>query len=219
MGFFKQTWVKILIVVILVLVVGSTAAYLLGTRKNQPIYLTPQTPAPHALASIYLSPTLLLTNADQAKLTATWKTYTNQANKFEVKYPPTWVIDTSHLANTVSTVTFSSPDLKYSTDSGFPSYGATININSEKTNLHDLDELYAQIAGDKFTKVSSKNYIVLDGVKGLRLQVGGVETPDGIDVHFIYHGNHYTLQFWEIRTNYSQVFNQVLSTFTFTEQA
>ena len=205
----------------MVVIVGSTAAYLLGARQNRSFLFSeaPQTPTITYPSRAILQPSLssFPISIGQADPTANWKTFTNQAYKYMLKYPAAWTIDTSHLTDALSTVTFSSPDLKYSTDSGFPSYGATININAEKTDLHTLDELYTQIAGNRLTKVRSKSYIVLDGVKGLRLQIGGVEMPDGTDIHFIHNGNHYSLQFWEIGVNYSQMFNQVLSTFTFTE--
>ncbi|SRR6266487_2564115 len=82
MGFFKPTWMKILIVVILVLAVDSIAAYLLGTRPS----ISQPTPSPHALALLQTSSTPLQSSG-QPVPNAQWKTYRNHQYGFSFQYP------------------------------------------------------------------------------------------------------------------------------------
>lgn len=96
MGFFRPTWVKILIVVILVLV-GSIVAYLLGTRQNQPHPFSQLTPSLQTPTGTRFSPTIVQpsptpfpTRPAQATTTDKWETYVDGENGFELKYPPTW---------------------------------------------------------------------------------------------------------------------------------
>ena len=71
MELFKQTWVKILIfVIILVLSVSSRAIFLLRTQKNQPIYFSPPTPSSQVPTAINPLQPVLQTNAPPE-----WNTY------------------------------------------------------------------------------------------------------------------------------------------------
>ena len=95
MGFFRQTWAKVLIVVILVLVVGSTAVYLLGTRQNQPNTFSQPTPSLQAPIGTRFSPTIvqpfltsLPTSSERFGYTTHWNTYVNKLYGFSIKYPP-----------------------------------------------------------------------------------------------------------------------------------
>lgn len=99
MGFFRQTWVKILIVVILVLGVGSTAAYLLGIRQNQPNAFSQPAPSLQAPTSTRFSPTIVQpsltsfpTSIGQITTTTSWKTYTNSKYGLSFYYPPNYTI-------------------------------------------------------------------------------------------------------------------------------
>jgi len=117
MGFFKPTRVKILIVVILVLVVGSTVAYLLGKRQNQPNTFSQPTLSSQAPTGTRFSPTIAqsfetpLPSSGRTAVTASWKTYTNQEAKYSIQYPPQYSIrirdDLSYRAG--STIELSSP--------------------------------------------------------------------------------------------------------------
>jgi hypothetical protein len=94
MGFFRKIWVKILIGVILVLAVGSTAAYLSRTRKNQPIsQLHLPSPAPTVIqpTSAYFiqpSPIARLGRLGESDATATWVTYVDLTKTFIIQHPP-----------------------------------------------------------------------------------------------------------------------------------
>jgi hypothetical protein len=93
MGFFKQTWMKILIVVILVLVVGTTAAYLLETQQNPPNAFSQATSSSQAPIGNRFSPTIVqpsltaLPSQGQTVATANWSTYTNKELGFSIQYP------------------------------------------------------------------------------------------------------------------------------------
>src|SRR6266487_2055565 len=105
MGSFKQTWVKILIVVILVLVVGSTAAYLFGRSKSQPISLSQPTlsitPEPDTALialpqnddSLYADPTfskILFSTSSGDELI--WNTFANNNLGIKFIYPSNYTI-------------------------------------------------------------------------------------------------------------------------------
>ena len=100
MGGFRQTWVKILIAVILVLVVGSTAAYLLGTRQNQPNAFSQPTPSLQVPTGTRFSPTIvqpsLTSLPTKIRQTASLKTYTNSKYKLSFDYPSNYSIGTSN---------------------------------------------------------------------------------------------------------------------------
>lgn len=149
----------------------------------------------------------------KAVSTTDWKTYTNRTYRYAVDYPGTW---RPHTYNQGS-VSFSSPDLRYSEDSGYPAYGSMVNVDADKSTIKNLDDLYRQVANRKFININAKEDIAIDGTRGLRLEVSGLEMPSGSDVYLIRDGNKYTLQFWQIGTNYGEVFDQMLCTFRFTQ--
>jgi hypothetical protein len=100
MRFFRQTWLKILIVVIMVLVIGSTAAYLTGTRQNQPNTFSQPTPSSQALTSTRFSPTIvqpsltsLPTSSGQTNVIPGWKTYINNTYHYSLSYPSNWILN------------------------------------------------------------------------------------------------------------------------------
>src|SRR5437016_1891845 len=84
MGIYKQIWVLILIV--LILGVGITAIYWLGTREKQSLKLSQPATSPHALALLQTSSTPVQSSG-QAVPTAQWKTYVNQKYGFSFQYP------------------------------------------------------------------------------------------------------------------------------------
>jgi len=102
MGFFKPTQVKVLIVIILVLVVGSTTAYLLGTRQNQPNAFSQPIPSLQVPSGTRFSPTIvqpslttLPTSMDQTTTTG-WQTYTNNKYGFSFDYPSKYSVTTAN---------------------------------------------------------------------------------------------------------------------------
>ena len=98
MGFFKPMWLKILIVVILVLIVGSTAAYLLEIRQNQANPFSQPAPSSQAPTGTRFSPTVAqssatpLPSSGRTAVTASWKTYTNITYGYSIQYPPQYSI-------------------------------------------------------------------------------------------------------------------------------
>jgi len=115
MRFFRQTWLKILIVVILVLGVGRTAAHLFRTRQNQLNAFSQPTPSSQVLTGTRFSPTIfqpsLTPLPDRLRAigsTASWKTYVNTGG-WQIKYPPDWRV-TDNLNGSVS---MTSPDFQY----------------------------------------------------------------------------------------------------------
>jgi hypothetical protein len=102
MEFFRPTWVKVLIVAILVLVVGSTVIYSLGTRKNQPNAFSQPTPSSQALTGTRFSPTIVQPSlisfppgSEQVDSTTIRKTYTNDLYHYSFQYPNDWGITDS----------------------------------------------------------------------------------------------------------------------------
>ena len=91
MGFFRQIWVNRLIGVILVLVVGSTTVYLIGTWHNLPNAYSQPTPSSQAPAIVQSSPTSLPTSIDQTTVTG-WKTHTNSKYRLSFDYPTNYTI-------------------------------------------------------------------------------------------------------------------------------
>jgi len=161
------------------------------------------------------SPTPTINISDTStpdEIGTSWKTYTNTKYGYSIKYPEDWNINSSN----PSAINLSF-NIKYSSESGYPNSGASINIDSERSNLLNLEDFYKQIASNKFTKINSRSDIKIDGLDALLLNVNQLEAPPGMDVHFIKSDIHYTIQFWQIDTNQSKTFDQILSTFRFTD--
>jgi len=151
--------------------------------------------------------------------TESWKTHTNQVFKYEIKYPSNWKIDLNNKNKEKNTVTITSPDLKYSEDSGYPSNGAEINLDSEKSNFSNIEDLFKNVSRNWYTTIHSKSYLTIDGNEALRLNVSLFEGSNDVDtIYFIKDRMLYTLSFWEINTDYSETFDQILSTFKFLDQ-
>ncbi len=89
MGGFRQTWVKILIVVILVLVVGSTAVYLLGTRQNQPNAITGTR---YSSTIVQPSLTSLPTSVGQTNVIPGWTIYHSKQGLYSINVPKAWIV-------------------------------------------------------------------------------------------------------------------------------
>ena len=83
MGFFGPTWVKVLIVVILVLVVGGNVAFLLKTWQNQPRVNSQPTPSSQ-------TPAIIQPSSIRMMDTSNWETYYDVENGFALKYPHGW---------------------------------------------------------------------------------------------------------------------------------
>jgi hypothetical protein len=101
MGFFKQTWVLKLIV--LILGVGITVIYWLGIREKQSIYLSQPTPSSQAQTItrfsptiVQRSPTFLPSSIGQTASNANWKTYTFNKYGFSFDYPSKYSVTTAN---------------------------------------------------------------------------------------------------------------------------
>lgn len=151
MGFFKQTWVKILIVVILVLVVGSTAACSLGTRQNQPnasSQTTPSASSPTSIASI-------------------WQTYTDAKLRATFEYPTTWkLIHTK--SDPSQTGVGSDYDLAFE-DTTIPNHAVSIYISSisnpDKLSLADFYRKNLPNGAERYANIAFQETINPHGVR------------------------------------------------------
>lgn len=92
-----------------------------------------------------------------------------------------------------------------------------INVDVRESNLKNIDELYNQVSNNKYVQIKAREDIVINGTRGLRLEVNGLEMPSGSDVYFVRDGKSYTFQYWQVGANYREVFDQMLCTLRFAE--
>jgi hypothetical protein len=147
------------------------------------------------------------------------ETYINSTYSYKIKYPPKWMTSTSRTGN-YDKITISSPDLKFSEDSGYPTHGASITILAEKSHLKNIDELYKQIADEGFVKVNSRKTIYFNGIEAMLIELGGLEIPfeENTLVSTVKDGYRYTISFGETGgADYIKIFEGVVCSFTFSE--
>jgi hypothetical protein len=170
---------------------------------------------------------------------ADWKTYTSNTFPYTFKYPPTWKFeDNSQPEYNYYALSLLSPDLKETNDRyPNPISGAIITIDVYESMDKDLKDVYDTVTlyfyenqmegiskSFKSFKVYSKQYTYLDGVKALRLDIGRGDTGAepmvfgrGILVATVRNGKGYKFKFSQKDVNHTVVFDQILSTFKFTE--
>jgi hypothetical protein len=157
---------------------------------------------------------------------ADWKTYTSSTFPYTFKYPPTWKFsDNSQPEYNYYALSLSSPDRNKGIS------GAIITLDVYKSTEKDLNEVYDNVTlyfsdsieeGKTFKsyKVYSKQYTYLDGVKALRLDIsrGEMVFGRGILVATVRNGKGYMFMFSQKDVDHTAVFDQILSTFRFTDE-
>lgn len=159
--------------------------------------------------------------------TADWKTYTNKTDKFFIKYPPDWRLRIDNPA--ANQVILESPDY-----TGNDSKGIIMNVRTSDTDKVDIEDWFAdRLAESKkpLTKedVMGKERIYEDSVKRTTisdiaaiqfisaLQAGGLETA------FIKNKKLFSIGILlfgkEQMDEKKKIYEQIVSTFKFTEQA
>ena len=180
----------------------------------------------------FLTPTATMPKSDgqnqqtqQADAPADWKIYTNEKYRFEVKYPGDWLYRVDSQFGSQNTFTFLSPEENQKITEEIKKVGnvAWENANTIQIQVRDnqdeltAKELHNNFAGGEET-LSSSLEIMVGGKKGLIGNVSGMRVDKTV---YVPNGNKIYIFSTPVSsstgiTKYSDVFNQILSTFKFT---
>lgn len=214
----------ILIVLILAALVGGYFLYQQQAKSPS----APTTP-PATSSTFQPSPS----PADQ---TANWKIYTNNRANFSFSYPNNWFISEQVSNNTVKDIEITSCDLKNNPFCTREKNQITISARLvDKADVYEgaknMEEYYQRQAKSS-NSGKNKRSVTLDNLSAIRFStIGGEGDMEGVQgngdiVGVDYKGNLYTLKV-SINVGPSgksdnlneaiNIFNQILSTFKFTE--
>lgn len=158
----SSLWIKLAAAIILLVFLGGSlyATYRYGKNSNQQSL----SPTPTLTATSTPTPTVI-----QTVDTSNWKAYTDTANKFSFKYPPTWKLDTR---NNTTLITQRSSDQKATGDytPGTAEFNWRITTESLNTVVNSISGIENKsevtVAGSKairmngYTGVAGTNFFV-----------------------------------------------------------
>lgn len=152
--------------------------------------------------------------------TANWKTYENVGYKYSVEYPSTWEI----LKSSDTGASFRPIDKKADFPNGV--IGIDVRDKTNKDEILSLEEYLRQVVGDETSP--SKTLLSLEQVGvgyKVKWKVGAVGPYGKEEITTIAYFNLpgklievYWINKEEQTKEYEQIFNQILSTFKFTDQ-
>lgn len=156
-----------------------------------------------------LQPPDLTTESTGSAVTADWKTYTNTTYQYQLQYPPELIHESSNYSvsnSQVSVETFNFPDK--TTAISIISYDSTINPNLE-FNAAVESENTISIASQNVKQIRGKESV---SDTGTLIHVGPI--VQNKNLHMITYSSGSSVS----KQENEQLFNQILSTFTFTNQ-
>lgn len=177
--------------------------------------------------STITTPTTSTTTPTASVFTADWKTYKNEKNKYSFRYPiDWWILEDSIVADTEANSQSDYIILKAQNDDSGYYMTITRFINSEKS----LDELLTATMTGEDPATYTASDIILAGIpakkiditqrSGMKyLDVGGQILENNENIYIVKNENKVTQiiisgQIWK---QYKTIFEQVLSTFQFTQ--
>lgn len=204
------------IVAVIVLVIISVGGYFLYQKQIKP------TPTPQQTSQPTPSPTDASGAPTGAAETANWKTYTNTDYNYQLKYPPTWKIETPSNTSGIGKPTVYVnivSDIQFKNECCFP-YSIGINVY-EKSENKTIQELGQEIIKDfKYTE-ETLNDMKIYRTNSLSSQFGSEAVFVKIDKN-----NYVSLALspfnndkpFPNQEDQYEIFNQILSTFKFLDQ-
>ena len=141
--------------------------------------------------------------------TSNWKTYQNNSEKYSVKYPSTWYLDSFN----PEFVTITNYDASVGNGGSLSSENIRIII-STYTNLlanETIESWVNRISSS--IGLSERQNISIDGLKAIR----GKTSSSGGDVRVVSNGQGYQIAYSPSDSKLVSTFDQILSTFKFTK--
>jgi len=226
----SKTFLLILGAIVLMVISGVGGYYLGANRQSQSSQPTAQYPQTSPTAAYTISPTTtsasLVMPTTNPSITANWKTYTNTEHAFSLKHPNSWIVQSKNQFYTHITVAqFQSLDFVLS-DSKAPccvvegaEKGMLLEITAEGNpnfkSYEDLKYFKENLATDHL-QYSSKEEIVVAGQKAMLKKFDKPFVGFMSISYFYMNGNIYQFTF-KSSDNQDVIFNQILSTFKFTQ--
>ena len=190
-----HNWLKLLIIaviIILVLTIVGVGSFLLGTNKN------------NTKPVVQITPALTVTPTPTLDPTANWKTYANNVFGYSIKYPDSWAVSEN----------INGPILRID-DSKNQGAGVYFTIIDDPENISIENKIHSPVETIKLTYSD----VTINGIAAKRANLPNQQgcTP-GDDSVFIKKGT----VIYEIQNRCgfvaAAIFNQILSTFKFTDQ-
>ncbi len=190
-----------LLAMVMVLLVGLTSyfGYQYFQLKQQ---LTVQQPTPTPVATVSNSPTSTSTPIPTSDPTVEWEIYTNSANGYSIKYPPSWILNKSYI--TLGDGLINATKINKAAANDIPNI--TINVYDSGSN-------YVKSITPGGEKTYIDNVPAIKNISNNQTYGIGYQLTHGTNTYFI------SIEFSDKQeaSRQQEEFDQVISTFKFTK--